>query len=448
MPPRVRRTTAACLVALAGCETPPPPPLTTPAVSIHMRYFPAPGSTTDPVKLAGILVSLQIYAVAAPPPAAPLVAAMRLVRHESPPAFGGHPRALNGVLIATGPEATATLDGWQAPEGPDRPAAVLAGARDLVVLPHAVALVECSLADGTALPSVRLAPTPDGASHLALHAANPHGEGETVELDAPLPVGGPPLLVFVPAPAAPRQGFVLALCVRDVTVPPAMLEPAMQAALDDFAAWRAAVTPADPDAIATAMQIDVFQRVFGERERRPALLALANHLQASLTNDLALIADEALLVAIARTLGEREFRRIEEGKQSWQLERTAMETLVRRLRRGNIPPAFHAFLHRHLGAVGDNWSLLQELLRSSDDIAEFRAGLHRENHASLADDDPATRCLATEWLRSNDAVPAGYDPLADAATRTAALQAFEQAQTAAKDAAQHANPAKTREADR
>ena len=86
---------------------------------------------------------------------------------------------------------------------------------------------------------------------------------------------------------------------------------------------------------------------------------------------------------------------------------------------------------RKAGEVGRWPDLLTDAVAESDGVRELRERLVRENRIFLEDAVPATRVRAYDWLAARGLAPEGFDPLASAEERRAALARLEQAEEAA-----------------
>ena len=108
---------------------------------------------------------------------------------------------------------------------------------------------------------------------------------------------------------------------------------------------------------------------------------------------------------------------------AWALDRGAYRVLIDLGQEGHLTPSLEAVLILHTGQVGRDTTLLGDLLTQSTDLNALRRRLIRENAIFLEDMSPAARSRALEWLATQGKAPAGFDPLAPAKQRRAALAA-------------------------
>src|SRR5690606_39767088 len=90
---------------------------------------------------------------------------------------------------------------------------------------------------------------------------------------------------------------------------------------------------------------------------------------------------------------------------------------------GTLPPEMRTLLVLHAGEAGRRAASLEEALSAARSLEDLRSHLAAENAIYLEDNDPAARVRAFEWLSARGLAPSGYDPLAPAESRSAALEA-------------------------
>jgi hypothetical protein len=267
---------------------------------------------------------------------------------------------------------------------------------------------------GAPLPTV-LASWLDNRVDLALRDA-----GELVVLGSGLATSGDVLVLFVPAATRGGPGFALALEREDPADPAAV---AAAAAAADADAARRLETPVERTA---ARQVEIAMAAVGERNRRPALLALAHGHGAARITDVLLSADEAALRAITAGLrpASASPAATDPAAARWDFERAVWQSLLPRFQRDELLPPLRACALRHLGAVAYDPTTFGLLLQASRDEAAFAAALREENLLALGDHDTVPRLRAHDWLVERRAAVPGFDPLAPAAERQLVLRTF------------------------
>jgi hypothetical protein len=174
-------------------------------------------------------------------------------------------------------------------------------------------------------------------------------------------------------------------------------------------------------------------------EQRSALFLLAQEGGAPLAEELALSADERLLGSVCETVARaaRAPGAPADGPElGWLVERAALDGVRDLAREGDLPPATQVLLVRRSGGVARSLGTFFALVDASQSLGELEQRFRQENLDLLEDSSPATRARAYEWLAERALAPAGYDPLAPAAERRAALDRAAAAANA---------PAKTKE---
>jgi ligand-binding sensor domain-containing protein len=110
------------------------------------------------------------------------------------------------------------------------------------------------------------------------------------------------------------------------------------------------------------------------------------------------------------------------------------QALIPRLERDELTPSLHSAATRHLGAIFDDASTLQLLLKMSRDSESFARGLLEENLAALADRSAAIRVTAVTWLHGQNVAVDGYDAMGSKVDRRRAVRRYLTAQEAARQA--------------
>ncbi|MBK8101419.1 MAG: hypothetical protein IPK26_30420 [Planctomycetes bacterium] len=410
------------LALLCGCTSPPPAPAVPPAWNVHgSRFagaalagasaFTGPTSSVSP----GCDLQLTVLALSAMPPGDALAAhAAVITRANQPKPLGGHPRSLQDVRVV---HETAVVE----------QAVAAARARwhyNLDLAPDTTTTVNVREVGRTVGPALLLRSERDGC-HLALVA----DDGEQVLLDGTWDPAAP-LLLAVPQERADCAGVGLLLQAGTAIDAPMLdVDPERDvAALTDVSRQR--LMPPDTRALTLRAQAAAFTTLVGERQRRPALLGLCLRVGAVRCADLALVADEPTLAALAQrvqTLGIDPARA--DAALAFDLERLAFLALTPELQRDTLPPRLAAFLTRHAGAAGRNAGELEAAIAAATDEASLRAALTATNERALHDSDPAVRVRANDWLARRGIVVPAYDPLGERTARRTALQAFERQRT-------------------
>jgi hypothetical protein len=158
--------------------------------------------------------------------------------------------------------------------------------------------------------------------------------------------------------------------------------------------------------------------------RRAALVYLAQQGDAQLCQDVAMLADNALLNQIAEAVKRDSPAAINAGNLSqyaWILDRSAISAMQPPLTKAMLPPELFAVLTEHFGEPGRHAAAVDEIMRGTSSGGELRQKLISENYIYLEDSSPAARVRAFEWLRAQKLAPAGFDPLGSPKQRRQAL---------------------------
>jgi hypothetical protein len=158
--------------------------------------------------------------------------------------------------------------------------------------------------------------------------------------------------------------------------------------------------------------------------RRAALVYLAEQGDARLCEDVAMLADDALLTQIAAAVKRDAPAAInggDLGQYAWILDRSAIAALQPLLAKAALPPELFAVLTEHFGEPGRHSAAVDEIMRGTSSGGELRRKLISENYIYLEDSSPAARVRAFEWLEAQKLAPAGFDPLGSPKQRRQAL---------------------------
>ena len=394
-------------LSLAGACHTPPPPLDLPVRQPEVQYrhgAPSNAGLTDRVDAVAAprRFAVELYAVTdAPPGTAVARAAAAIIRDRGVP-FRGRSRLPIGARWLSAD----AVRGWLL-QRDDLDASRLQVHGDSEALLDASLVTWLSVAD-TAMPRVRLQPAVDGARVSLLTPADELEPREELTIAKPIAPGDDAGL-FVPNAPLGLGGFLLLLRAQDAPDAAAIAAAVAQA--------DAAQTTPTADRLPEAWQVAL--SAVGERNRRPALLALCKPYGVPRALDLVLAADEQTLINITDAL--RPLDPSAEGI-AWQVERAVWRAVLPRIERGEAPPPLFAAAVRHLGALGDDAATLDLLLQTSADEAAFAGALREENLAALDDREAAARVAAHIWLLDKGVEVAAYDPMADRRTRRRALR--------------------------
>jgi hypothetical protein len=172
------------------------------------------------------------------------------------------------------------------------------------------------------------------------------------------------------------------------------------------------------------------QSLTGVAGRRSSLAFLADQTGASLCEDLAMEADDAVLTQLVKNIQAKVAAHslpTNDSNVGWLLDHTALELLAKisnDAANGTTPmPAeLTSVLTTHTGEVGRHPSSLDDVLRGLSTRAELDNRLLAQNLIFLEDSSPASRVRAFDWLNSRHHAPAGYDPLGPVKARREAIE--------------------------
>ncbi len=133
-----------------------------------------------------------------------------------------------------------------------------------------------------------------------------------------------------------------------------------------------------------------------------ALVYLAGQGDARLCEDVAMLADDALLNQIATAVKHDAPAAINGGDlaaYAWILDRSAIGAMQPLLAKAALPPELFAVLTEHFGEPGRHSAAIDEIMRGTTNGSELHEKLVSENYIYLEDSSPAARVRAFEWLR-------------------------------------------------
>lgn len=156
---------------------------------------------------------------------------------------------------------------------------------------------------------------------------------------------------------------------------------------------------------------------------RPALLLLARLCDARIAADMALVAstDQLADLAAATLQSADPDAPPTIPELQWLLDRTALQAMCRAAEGEALSPELQSVLALHTGDVARRPDVILAMLPQVGDSPSLRQRLIAENYIALEDTSPAARVRAYDWLAAHDRAPAGFDPLADAKSRRAAI---------------------------
>jgi hypothetical protein len=166
-------------------------------------------------------------------------------------------------------------------------------------------------------------------------------------------------------------------------------------------------------------------RELDDPERRRAVLVyLAEQGDASICEDVAMLADDSLLQQIAESIKSDAPAAIDAAnlpQYAWVLDRSAVEALQPHLTKADLPPELFAVLTQHFGEPGRHSAALDDIMHSCTGEQELQTRLVAENYIYLEDSSPSSRVRAFQWLSARKLAPAGFDPLGSPKARREAL---------------------------
>jgi hypothetical protein len=163
----------------------------------------------------------------------------------------------------------------------------------------------------------------------------------------------------------------------------------------------------------------------GTESPRGTLSYIASQAGASLTGELALVADDRML----DLLNQQTLKVLNDGKlrdpaeTALLMERASAEVLnaVRNSATDSLSGAVLGTLDSYAGQLGHEPDSLLSVIRQANTINELGNRLIAENRIYLEDNSPPSRVRAYDWLKSRNIDLGEYDPLAPTRERRAAL---------------------------
>lgn len=160
--------------------------------------------------------------------------------------------------------------------------------------------------------------------------------------------------------------------------------------------------------------------------RRASLLYLASETDALVCGDCALVADDQTLGQLAQHVRRGAAATAATTQPTteslgWALDASAIALMSQLQSDNKLPPELLAVFIRHTGQAAQNGGLVQEIVAGATGRKDFEQRVQAENFVSLEDSAPGARVRAFDWLSARGQAPSGYDPLASAKERRAAL---------------------------
>ncbi len=164
--------------------------------------------------------------------------------------------------------------------------------------------------------------------------------------------------------------------------------------------------------------------------RRASLAFLADQTGASICEDVAMEADDAVLAELVKEIQAKvsaDQSPETDPSVGWLLDHATLQMLSKLSDdaangTGKISPELTAILTTHTGEAGRHASSIDGVLRGLSTRQELDNRLLAENMIFLEDSSPASRVRAYDWLLARHQAPAGYDPLAPSKARREALE--------------------------
>lgn len=415
-----------CLTALlaSSCQSP-PKPLALPPATLSVDYERAVLAAAESSPIAARLI--ELYAVSEAPGGTPIALAAAAIVSDRGTPFRGKTQLPTGSRWLKPADVLA----WQTARPQREPWQLQELGTTTAVLEQQL-VTSVSVESAVVLPTLQLQCAASGLRATLSIEASDKPVDEAIDPDTRVERE-----VVVLADAIGSAESV-GLFVPDVRVPGGgLLLIAMPTSAPSSEAVANATQRANSKLASTAdsnpvpMAWRVAKKAIGERNRRPALLAVVTPLQLTRIADLILASDEPLLISMTEQLALVDCTVENVG---WPVEAAMWQALIPRLERDELTPALHSAATRHLGAIFDDASTLQLLLKMSRDGESFARGLLEENLAALADRSAAIRVTAVTWLGGKNVAVDGYDAMGSKVDRRRAVRRYLAAQETARQA--------------
>ncbi len=250
----------------------------------------------------------------------------------------------------------------------------------------------------------------------------------------PHPTLGSPLVLHMDSPFSEGNGSAIAIVIE--VLAPADVEGMDEAEAAATVASAAAarelertpITEEHRQAIGKAESLEVYR----QRGGRAALLQVAQETDAALTEDLALVADEAFLLLLTErafppgTLQAEnpEAPAVEREGIGWRLDAASWTVLAEGALEETLDKELEGVLFRRAGALATFPDVLLDSVRGAGGIPKrFHQRLVIEQLYFLEDPNDSLRLRAYDWLKEYGVIVPGYDPLAERDERRVALEA-------------------------
>jgi hypothetical protein len=293
--------------------------------------------------------------------------------------------------------------------------------------------------------------SPTGSPTVVMDEPEKVLERDCVILDHDLVLGGEPLILLFPSQVVPGTGLATVLTAseppleeEELAAHSEKLQAFLQGALEmEAAASRRASHVQRAEYRARELR-SALESLESAPNRRAALVFLSSATGADLAGDLALEADDELLLQWSESILSISEEDLEllvaaepQGRETplgWMLERSACLLLSGRMSDAALPSELAGLLVRHAGEVSRSGGAIDDVVRASKGTEDFRARLIEENRIFLEDSSPGARVRAYDWLAARNLAPRGFDPLAPQEERTRVLAELEEAAAALSEA--------------
>jgi hypothetical protein len=450
--------TLICLMS-RGCalnKKPPPPPMTAPQASATVAHRPGPpiGMPTtrpaSPSATAADALAVHIKWIAlerTPANLPPLISQARLIAapRAAEPLLASGQLTRDARIVPTEQVEAFAADlargkyGRQAAIATTQAALPMGVTASMAIEQPAGRRLEVEIHRPTTMPSSAVATTtpaapatqPSSGSAFQFSAAIEDGavRRERLLLDPQsLTLPARVMMVF-PSNFKPTQAKSI---VTIIEIAPPSDSPEHQQAVarcnDDL--QRLAAAAAKPSAPAALRQDWPGLAAALEALRQPvsarrAMVYLADQTGADLLGDVALVAPDETIAALADAIRQRTGdppNRMDAPQLGWLLDAATLSQLASLQSAEKMPTELEGVLARYAGEAARNSGSLEELtrVRGRD---QLRARLIAENFTYLEDSSPSARVRAYDWLNARGRAPAKYDPLGGPRERSAAIDA-------------------------
>ncbi len=203
-------------------------------------------------------------------------------------------------------------------------------------------------------------------------------------------------------------------------IPVSLVSQANQDVNDAAQAMKLTQAPVDQAEHTNIRQ--AFAAMQNSATRRAALVYAAGQVDAALCTDFALVANDANLDALTKSIVSQVSLQPVPKDLGWQLDRVTFQFLSEMARKRRMQIELRAVLTTFAGEAGQHAPSLEELSRNMISRDDLNSRMVAENMIYLEDQTPSTRIRAYDWLKARKQAPDGYDPLGRRKDREAALE--------------------------